>query len=389
MTNQNFILLIIGLARFLQQEPRRYPYPPELQYSLNVLALEKLAGHPKTLTGLLHQLEQPLASWWAGALPPTFPPDAPLVENGELSFAALEYLEALTESEQIPVWAGITEIEVVVDNQAFRNVLERLRTAARTDPTGAQQEYVKLRNFLIRHPFVRLTEIGQEFSETHHVSADEVANLYVAANPLIDVMGYPNDNGQRVFWQCEQCGPLYLKSGYPASIKQTVCGQHCPRYRNGWRAIEASRQLRVLRKGIHLRVHLPGIAEVKLLQWLEAQRQTYPELLKEVIPWPRIDTYDIQLRFIDSTWGVDLKDYADPNSLGRNLTGIYREGHLHWDRGFYVYPEYRNRQRLDYREAVQGEARARLKDIEILSDQQFMTQVEQKLKLLRKGKINV
>jgi hypothetical protein len=97
--------------------------------------------------------------------------------------------------------------------------------------------------------------------------------------------------------------------------------------------VTPTRQLRVLRKGIHIRTHLPGIPELQLFTWLQEQHQKYPQLLVDVVLWPRIDMYDIQLRFADAVWAIDVKDHHRPHLLGRYLTGLYREGSLYWDRG--------------------------------------------------------
>jgi hypothetical protein len=141
-----------------------------------------------------------------------------------------------------------------------------------------------------------------------------------------------------------------------------------------------------LRKGIHLRTYLPGIPELGLFHWLEECRQKHSEFIRSVSLWPRIDIYDLQIEFVDSVWAVDVKDHQEPHRLGLSLTGIYGEGELQWNRGFFVYPDYREKQRSDYGEAIRLAATSRLHRIEIVSEERFKEQVAAKLKSLKKGK---
>lgn len=384
MQKEIFPKLVIGLADFLEKRPRSYPYPHAFHYSLNQFSLADLMGYPKTLNGLLNKFEKPVRDWWKGELPTDFDSDEPLIEDKELSFAAMAYLDQLADEDETAFHDSLLKIEIVMDNRKFRQLLKRLREAFLIDPIGAQREYVILRRFIIKEAYTKLVEISQTFSQTHYISVSEVGELYMEASGLADVMCHSDENGNNAFWLCRQCGPLYIKHGQRESLKRSVCGKHCPR-QQGWEAITPSRQLQVLRKGIHLRIHLPGLAEIRLLEWLEEQQQKYPQLLLNVSPWPGLDTYDLQIHFVDSIWGVDVKDYKDPHLLGRKLTRLYREGDLYWDDGFYVYPSYRETQRSDYGEVLRAEAGARLKGIQILSDQIFKERVTRKLKSLKKG----
>lgn len=385
MKAEIFPYLVIGLAGFLEKPARKYPFPDPLRYSLNNLSLALLSKYPKSTEGLIQLFEGPLSEWWPGELPAAYDPNEPLVEDGELSFEAMTYLEKLYEQNNTLFQDSLSQIELIFDNHRFKRMLDHLRDKALTDISGAQSDYVILRRFIIEHPYALQRDISLIFSQTNYISVAEVNELYIKTNQIADVLQFPDLDGQKVFWLCEQCGPLRVKNGQLESIKHSVCDNHCPRNQGGWKSITPTNQLVVLRKGVHLRVQLPGIPEISLFNWLEECQKKYKEWIRRIILWPNIDTYDLQIQFVDSTWAVDVKDHQKPHQLGQSLAGIYREGDLHWDRGFYVYPNYREKQRRDYGEAIRLAAASNIKGVEIASEEVFKQQVVSKLKSLKKG----
>lgn len=379
-----FPYLVIGLAEWLEQETRSYPYPPFFQDSLNRLSLSLLYEYPQTMAGIVRLFSQPLEEWWIGEYPAEFAPEEPLIEDGALSYEAMNYLDYLSQQEKLSYQDSLARIEIVVDNRKFRKLFERLREKSLIDAEGAQDDYVTLRRFLIEHPYVWITEISRVFSQTKYVDAADVGALYVETGQVTDLMQFPDKKGHPHFWLCERCGPLYVRRGQLESVKPTVCDFRCRRHQDEWQKMAPSRQLRVLRKGIHIRVHLPGIPELQLFTWLQEQYQKHPQLLLDVALWLRIDVYDIQLRFADAVWAIDVKDHHRPHLLGRILADLYREGSLYWDKGFYVYPTYREKQRLDYREAARQEIGNRLTNMEVVSDEVFKSRVRQKIQTMKK-----
>ena len=384
-----FPYLVIGLAKFLEQKERNYPYPEVLHYSLNRLSLDLRSDYPKTTSGLIELFAKPLCDWWPGELTSEFDRDEPLIEDNQLSFEAMIYLDRLSEQDNTFFQDSLASIGIIVDNHKFKQILQRLRNKTLTDVNGAQDDYVTLRRFIIEHPFALQRDISRVFSQTKYINSVEVSELYIKTNEIKDILQYPDAEGKQLFWFCKHCGPLHVKNAQRQSIKSSVCGSHCPRHQGGWDNILPTNQLNVLRRGIHLRVQLPGIPELGLFNWLEEQQQKYSQFLKQVTLWPRIDMYDLQINFVDSVWAIDIKDYEKPYQLGRNLKNLYREGGLYWDKGFYVYPAYRDNQRQDYGEVVRLEASKRLQDIEVVNDQNFKAQVMQKLKSLKRGNPNV
>lgn len=388
MNTDNFTFLVIGLAQYLEnvENGNRYPYPDIFRFSLNSVALMLGADYPKTMTGVLKLFSIPVTKWWTGDLPADFDREESLLEYGELSFEANAFLEHIFEDKSSVLQDSLLQIGIILDNRKFRAIFQLLSDKSKEDPDGAQKDYVTLRRFIIEHPYARLTEISRIFSQTKYIQTTDVTELYRKTNEIESRLEYRDSDGAKKLWLCPKCGPLYLKQGKLAGIKPSMCDRSCPQHQGGWQSISSSNQLMVLKQGIHLRVHLPGVPEIALFNWLEACREDHPNFLKGVYLWPRIDKYDLQIQFIDETWAVDVKDYQKPEKLGQTLTPIWREGELHWDKAFYVYPAFRETQRRDYGKIARLESGSRLTGIGIISDDYFKEQVMNKLASLKKRK---
>ncbi|MGB3653588.1 MAG: hypothetical protein WBA41_20565 [Rivularia sp. (in: cyanobacteria)] len=116
-------------------------------------------------------------------------------------------------------------------------------------------------------------------------------------------------------------------------------------------------------------------------------QQEHSKYLCAVNLWSGIDRYDLQLRFNDdSVWAIDVKDYRDPYLLARSLSKIYGEGSLNYDKSFYVIPQHRLRNRKDYIDILQEEAKQLPKSVQIISEIAFEELVIDKITRLSKTK---
>lgn len=132
-----------------------------------------------------------------------------------------------------------------------------------------------------------------------------------------------------------------------------------------------------------MRVCLPGMPELALLNRMRELAQDYPDRLSSVDLYPGVDRYDLKLTFSDNAvWGIDVKDYRSPYLLSRKLPGIYGEGNLAYTEGFYVVPERRLRGHSEYLKIVRE--KVKLPDHTcILSDAEFEDRVLFKIKSLQ------
>jgi hypothetical protein len=383
-----FEYLVVGLALYFEKG-QKYPFPDVLQYSTNVLALAKRSDMPKTFSGLLRLLqEQPLYKWYPFELPKGIDPQTRLLEVNGLSFEAIEYLDQFTEHNKTSIF-GLQysqALNIVTANGDFLQLKRRLEDEALQNTSMAQQEYIRLRRFIIEHPYTTLEALENYFMSSNCiVCVRDVAKLYVEAGSRASSLRFPDTSGQEMYWLCIHCGPLLATATGLESIKVTACGKHCPRTRGGWKAVPISKEVLVLREGIHLRTHLPGIPELALYDWVYQQYEAQYSYMQEPELWPHIDAYDMRLIFQNEVWAVDFKDYKDPYQLAAQLKGIGRHGDK-FSRTFYVYPAYREKQRKHYAEIAKNNSQTTRQGAELLSDEAFKEQVEAKIKSMRKGK---
>jgi len=383
MSDNIFPYLVIGLAKYLERG-MTYPYPDELLFSLNHIFWANKDTFPKTLSGFLKLTNSPLSQWYKLELPQNFDPEAPLTDSNDLSANAQEYLDTLLDETNLPKGASLEDLQLALDNHKFFQLIKRLRAAFPNSPQRVQKEYVLLRRFLIENPITSLEKIEFTFERCQYLQVEEIVDFYDSVERVQHKFAYPDTNGQAKLWSCLNCGPLSPKQNELQSAKSSSCSSTCPRHVGGWLSHEINPQLVVLKRAIHLRALIPGIAELNLFDWLVELMTNNAEFIADVQLYPNVDAYDIYLRFADATvWALDIKDYKDPYQLANQLKGIYNQGDLKYQRGFYVYPAVRNQQHQGYRDIVLENSKRKRKGASIRTDEEFQIEV---LKMLESMK---
>jgi len=374
LPDEVFPYLAIGLAKYVESE-QKYPYPDELSYALNQLSLAMLITYPSTITDLFELFEKPLEQWWPSTPPPGIDPRFELLYEGALDEQVVEFLLEY----KLPAEATLQDIQVILDNQLMINILNAARNAYIADPIGASGEYAAIRQYVITHPWTSTEQLRQQFRDLHYIKIQEVGALYQDSRSLHSTLLHQRPGSQEArYWNCPVCGPLYQRNNRLGSLKPNACLGRCPGPQ-GWQDLDPAGHPFVLKRGIHLRTLIPGTTEIQLYQWLTQDAQSTMPALQQVILWPGVDRYDLQLKFLRSSqrvevWGVDVKDYKDPFALGRHIVQDSRqasESALEWQRWFYVYPSYREQQRSDYRACVLRAAGQLPSNVGIHSDKQF------------------
>jgi hypothetical protein len=125
-------------------------------------------------------------------------------------------------------------------------------------------------------------------------------------------------------------------------------------------------------RAIRTFIAAPGRAELRLAGRLQ-------KLGLAVELWPSFDAYDLRVVFPDgSAWAVDVKDWANPFLLGRQVRAIPPTPS--WDRAFFVFPQDRLR-RPDYLRAFLHACRVLggSPPIEALMERPFLACVKRRL----------
>jgi hypothetical protein len=330
-----FTYLVIGLLSHERTEIK-YPYSDVLRYALNRLAaamLQQGRRYPVTITAALELFHEPLKQWWPEAtLPQSIDDEFPLLYNGSLDEQAIEHLDDIPGA----IFASLQEIEAVLNNQAIEELIQALREIYHKQPQRAQQAYIKVRQFLIQHPHTTNQELIRQLSDLREVDFALIQRMYEPADGNSQLM-YEGRH-----WQCPHChGVLRWSNSRPRCAKPSVCGRLYPDYA-GRQPIKPNPDLLVLRWSIHARTCIPGLREIALFEELTSSK--YSGRL-DVILWPGIDRYDMQVRFSDDEkWAIDVKDYKNPYQLGQKIatdTLYDAEQELRWHQGYYVIPFYR------------------------------------------------
>lgn len=380
MDSHLFINLLIGLQTWFDKQ-QAYPYPDQLRYSLNQLALELPPTRlPRTFSGMLKLFTVELQSWWIGNFPIGFDPEAPIIEGKQLSYEAADYLLTFAEANSLGGYPSLQQLALIQHNQSFdtirRDILNGYNNALKEQNKALAQvlqgEYNTFRTFLIRKFHPTYEEIDEQFATAIFATSKRVIELY-------------NDSThQQPLWFCKLCGLLQNHNNDLSSIKPTACGKRCLPRDKHWYSVDNHDTALTLKAGLHLRVLIPGIPELALYDWLCDMQADNPSLITGVALYPGLDRYDIEIQFVDSVWAIDVKDYSDPYHLAAQLTGIKGYGDLQPTERFYVYPAYRDIQRRarNYGEIVRSFSEEKRGNTAILSDEELQNRVLQKLKSL-------
>lgn len=387
--NSYFPYLALGLAAFARQK-FEYPYPPTLQLALHRLSWEMLERHhreatrptyPTSLRQTLTLFASPLRDWWPGdlaQLPPGIEAASrllspPLEDEAALEEQVVDYLAEL----DLPNTSSLNLIREELEQQLIRDLL----VWAREDPQLRAADYHNVRKFLIEHPYVNEQTLIEHLKLTYY-SPRKIENFYEQTDPFKAQLLY-----QDSYWECSNCKGLlrWTGDGRPYCVRHS-CGRIDPDYQ-GRKAVVPGQVMRRLKTSYHLRVCLPGQAELKLYNALLELAQTHP---LQVTLWPGVDRYDLRVVLPKGKnqlcWAVDVKDYATAKGLAQHIRGNPFERFdydptLAWDKAFYVVPHYREWLEPGY----VGQLKQRLQDqlpadVSIMNDQKFLQAVKTQLK---------
>jgi hypothetical protein len=249
---------------------------------------------PLTLDGFVQALEQPLDEWLDSTS------SGQLLEGGVPTLLCGELLEdaANPESE--------------AEQRAMVHVMQTF--AGRAD--GARH-YTKFRKFIIDHPWASEREI-LDLATGARLHPDQVYER-IGSECVI------TRHGAELFAPCPVCGwPMREWDG------QVCCVSDQCRTRGARFVCVSGSELRALgslaapelvardghrrlRHGLWRYTVLPGLVELQLCASLKRLAGVSVEL------WPNLDRYDLDVRYEEHHWMVDVKDHASLYRLVRRL----------------------------------------------------------------------
>jgi hypothetical protein len=242
---------------------------------------------PLTLPEIISAFMKPLSQWLPGA------EGQALVHEGEPTPICHEYADS----------AGI-----YLEQEIEQAVIPQIMSKLIGDVEGAEKKYSRFRKFLVENAYALKKDAAAAVQE---VGAD-LSRIY---GP-IPVKSQVEFRGKRFFYPCPRCKwPMARQGGKFFCERSTTCmkegaqfdlsgnklkplGQKLPPEPlpcDGYVAILA---------GLWRFTVLPGLEELKIYNHL----CEFP--YAEVILWPNIDAYDLEVRVESQSWRVDVKDYV-------------------------------------------------------------------------------
>lgn len=294
------------------------PYPSQLQKGLNRLTLASLwhnSTPPAGVPELLTWCTRPLGTW-------------PLDSDPDIAGAGDTLLDGIFPTQfcqELAISSPDVEAELL-EQHLLLKVVEICRNS------GDQSAYVAFRRTLIEQPVLTSLELQQKLVDEKLVRlADGIRDAYHTAPAECIIPAKPP-----VCLECHWCGNLLvrLRDGTLRCSEETCNDLHAARQK---RSLPEHEGVHWLRRDLRMFIAGPGRSEIRLAQKLS-------RLGLQVELWPGIDAYDLRVVFPSGEpWAVDVKDQRSPALLARRLT--HRIPLLPaWERGFYVFPDERNRQ---------------------------------------------
>jgi hypothetical protein len=385
-----FPYLAAGLETFARRN-FEYPYPPALQWALHRLSWEMIKRHqreanrptyPTSLRQTLDMFTKPLSDWWPGnleQLPSEIEVNSPLLshpfeDESSLEDQVSDYLAELN----LPAINSINLIREELEQYLIRDLLQW----AREKPLLHAEDYQTIRKFLIEHPYVNEQTFREDLKPIYY-DYRKIEIFYEPTEPFKAQLLYDGS-----YWKCRNCkGLLRWSTGtkrQPYCVKRS-CGRIDPDYQSKERVVlaEATRRLKT---SFHLRICLPGQAELKLKKDLDDLAKIHNI---QVTLWPGVDRYDLRVVLPKGEqqlcWAVDIKDYASARSLTQHIHAnpfkhFEDDPTLDWDRAFFVVPRYREQLEPGYVKQLTQRLKNDLpSNVKIMDDQEFLQRIQAEL----------
>lgn len=179
----------------------------------------------------------------------------------------------------------------------------------------SQDDYCFLRQYIIEHPVITITERRELLSDYSDNPVTKRAIFH--AYERFDEQAY----------RCPDCGWTMIKTKYGF-----IC--HSPNCETFKKPLEACRkwdganeEMYRLKKGIMRYIAVPGKPELEVAHVCQKYKLDFSL-------WPEMDKYDVEIRFPDGdVWEIDAKTYRNPwllkhyfENRGGFPTGSYQQG---------------------------------------------------------------
>lgn len=258
-----------------------------------------------------------------------------------------EDVDVLAQAKEIrkALFSG-TDIEEFYNDKIFYELFKHLdQEEYQICRDGINNSLLNTRNFLSSGNFKGVSP------DVKHILENDV---YTKVDKFTQVHKHP-DYPNGVVFQCPECGALleryerhHLKCPIPkCEFKKKLLKQSLFAFDKN-KPIPYKDNLLVLKKSFHNSIKFPGIAEMELLEALNAFNKKYG-LISNIEKYPKKDSADFLIYFTNGDIHIiDVKDYKNPEDLAKHLNekasnDITKKKHgIKYTKAFIIAPNYLN-----------------------------------------------
>lgn len=326
---KTFILIAKGVIekeQLLQSDPTRYPYSKTFQHGMNMFLAASYQACNAQYSDESHFLAQfitkPIADWFSGW-------DQDVIEKLNLTEEPFYGYGAFAYQRNGNVYTPGSECYEFLETQdsdIMEGTDERVLYEKMIDLN--QEEYCKVRRFIIEHPII-------SFEDRRKMS------LELSDNPAAkDAFRFAYEEIKEDCYRCPYCGWTMTKGKYGYNCHSSHCTDTTPILTDEMRLNVSDRVLYRLKKGIMRYFSAPGKLELEIVSFCE-KKKIQCEL------WPQMDKYDVEIRFSNGEiWEIDAKAYRNPIALRTKIQNDNGFPEGEYTRGYFVVPsEYTSNQK--------------------------------------------
>lgn len=220
-----------------------------------------------------------------------------------------------------------TQDNDILDGTDERILYEKMMTLS-------QEEYCKVRRYIIEKPIMSLEERREK-------------SLELAGNPAArEAFQFAYEEITEECYRCPECGWTMVRGKYGYSCHSTHCTDTIPELTDEDKLNISEDKLYRLKKGIMRYFAAPGKLELEIAKFCEKKKLRWAL-------WPQMDRYDVEIQFSDGEiWEIDAKAYRNPRALCMKIQNDNGFPKGDYAKGYFVIPDEYTKNQKNYTEFI-------------------------------------
>jgi len=309
-----FSLLAKGLKDLYEKEEKNYSkLNPKLKRAINILAGES-GIIVEDRTDMITKFSKKIGEWYKED---SIYKDETFIEDGMPTDFCYE------------IALDTKDIEGELEQRVILKIKNEFRAY------GKEKDYKNFRSYLVKNP-ISSREKLEKFILKNSGYNSKLKKVYARIYEFYEEIPphYINNNNIEV---CNYCGWTIINKNKDKHCVSDYCKANFGVEKSKIKPYEKN-MLR-LKRGVMRYTALPGIPELNLKNRIE-------KLGLEVILYPNFDQYDLEVKFKNSSWAIDVKDYGNPYNLIHKIKDFEPNN---CEKSFIVVPNKRCKLNKDYK----------------------------------------